>query len=155
MYMCMLSVVWKRVWRYIVLLMTYQIWSYVICTHRNVISECQQCTCVWVDVHIMCRYMCTCTVCRLQYQCYVEPACSSHPLSPSPCLSSLPLLAELTQQELDVIPVTQSTYMQKNKLKFLLGKVDQLLGITQEQRNWSIKGKKISNIQQPFHSVLV
>ena len=74
----------------------------------------------------------------------------SHPLSPSPYL-----LAELTQQELDVIPVTQSTYMQKNKLKFLLGKVDELLGITQEQRNWSIKGKKISNIQQSFHSVLV
>ena len=55
---------------------------------------------------------------------------------------SLPPLAELTQQELDVIPVTQSTYMQKNKLKFLLGKVDQLLGITPDQRKWTIKGKK-------------
>ena len=64
------------------------------------------------------------------------------------------LLAELTQQELDVIPVTQSTYMQKNKLKFLLGKVDQLLGITPEQRKWSIKGKKISNIQCIFGSIL-
>jgi hypothetical protein len=49
----------------------------------------------------------------------------------------------LTQQELDVIPVTQSTYMQKNKLKFLLGKVDQLLGITPDQRKWTIKGKKV------------
>ena len=67
-------------------------------------------------------------------QCYVEPDTS---LSPS-----LPPLAELTQQELDVIPVTQSTYMQKNKLKFLLGKVDQLLGITPDQRKWTIKGKK-------------
>ena len=55
--------------------------------------------------------------------------------------TSLPPLAELTQQELDVIPVTQSTYMQKNKLKFLLGKVDQLLGITPDQRKWTIKGK--------------
>ena len=57
---------------------------------------------------------------------------------------SLPPLAELTQQELDVIPVTQSTYMQKNKLKFLLGKVDQLLGITPDQRKWTIKGKEKS-----------
>ena len=55
---------------------------------------------------------------------------------------SLPPSAELTQQELDVIPVTQSTYMQKNKLKFLLGKVDQLLGITPDQRKWTIKGKR-------------
>jgi hypothetical protein len=56
---------------------------------------------------------------------------------------SLLPLAELTQQELDVIPVTQSTYMQKNKLKFLLGKVDQLLGIIPDQRKWTIKGKKV------------
>ena len=64
------------------------------------------------------------------------------------------LLAELTQQELDVIPVTQSTYMQKNKLKFLLGKVDQLLEITPEQRKWSIKRKKVSNIQCIFGLIL-
>ena len=59
---------------------------------------------------------------------------------------SLPPSAELTQQELDVIPVTQSTYMQKNKLKFLLGKVDQLLGITPDQRKWTIKGRKSVSI---------
>ena len=51
------------------------------------------------------------------------------------------MVVETTKQDLDVIPVTQSTYMQKNKLKFLLGKIDQLLGITPEQRNWSVRGR--------------
>jgi hypothetical protein len=64
------------------------------------------------------------------------------PLSPSP-------LAELTQQELDVIPVTQSTYMQKNKLKFLLGKVDQLL---RNNTRSTIKDKKKTvSIAQYIH----
>ena len=101
---------------------------------------------MWVDVHIcMCAY-------RVQW-CVELDSCLlallllyfhalSTPFSAPFLLLSL-LLAELTQQELDVIPVTQSTYMQKNKLKFLLGKVDQLLGITPEQRKWSIKGKKV------------
>ena len=43
--------------------------------------------------------------------------------------------------------------MQKNKLKFLLGKVDNLLGISPEQRKWSIKGKK--NVATLVVSVVV
>ena len=75
--------------------------------------------------------------------CVYNAMSSLIPLSLSASLPpSLPPLAELTQQELDVIPVTQSTYMQKNKLKFLLDKVDQLLGITPDQRKWTIKGKE-------------
>ena len=85
---------------------------------------------MWVDVYIMI--------------CVYNAMSSLIPLSLSLSLSLLPPLAELTQQELDVIPVTQSTYMQKNKLKFLLGKVDQLLGITPDQRKWTIKGKEKS-----------
>lgn len=49
------------------------------------------------------------------------------------------LLATLTKEDLNVVGVTQSSYMQKNKLKYLLEKVDELLGITHpSQRKWSL-----------------
>ena len=73
------------------------------------------------------------------------------------CLCSLSLthlIAELTKQELDVIPVTQSTYMQKNKLKFLLGKIDQFLGITPDQRKWTIKGISPQSTALSSHTLI-
>ena len=48
---------------------------------------------------------------------------------------------ELSQEEISVVSVTQSAYMQKNKLKYLLEKIDKILGIAVVQRKWSVQGK--------------
>lgn len=51
--------------------------------------------------------------------------------------------AELTKEEIRVVAVTQSSYMQKNKLKYLVEKIDNVLGNTQDtqQKKWSVKSK--------------
>ena len=62
-------------------------------------------------------------------------------------LMNLPLhntptcLAELTKEEVNVVPVTQSAYMQRNKLKFLLEKMDHLLGLDEKERSkkWTVR----------------
>ena len=45
--------------------------------------------------------------------------------------------------EVKVAPVTQSSYMQKNKLRYLLDKIDRLLGITDKDRasKWTVQSK--------------
>lgn len=49
-------------------------------------------------------------------------------------------VAELTKEEVKVVPVTQSAYMQRNKLKYLLEKVDILLGLEENERSkkWTV-----------------
>ena len=52
--------------------------------------------------------------------------------------------AALSKEDIRVIPVTQSSYMQKNKLKYLLEKIDKLLGLGENTRKkWSVKSKII------------
>lgn len=52
-------------------------------------------------------------------------------------------VAELTKEEVNVVPVTQSAYMQRNKLKYLLSKVDHLLGLDERERSkkWTVQSK--------------
>lgn len=49
------------------------------------------------------------------------------------------LIAELSGEDVDVIPVTQSSYMQKNKLRYLLDKLDKIVGIRGGQRKWDVQ----------------
>lgn len=53
--------------------------------------------------------------------------------------------AELTKEEVKVVPVTQSAYMQRNKLKYLLEKVDSLLGLNETQRSkkWNVQSRSL------------
>ena len=52
--------------------------------------------------------------------------------------------AELMKEEVNVVPVTQSAYMQRNKLKYLLEKVDGLLGLSERERSkkWTVQSKE-------------
>ena len=60
-------------------------------------------------------------------------------------VTSFNSIAELTEEEVKVVPVTQSTYMQRNKLKYLLEKIDKLLGLTENQRvnKWSMQSELV------------
>ncbi len=59
-------------------------------------------------------------------------------------IETTPPTAALCKEDIRVIPVTQSSYMQKNKLKYLLEKIDKILGITETTRKkWSVKCKYI------------
>ena len=42
-----------------------------------------------------------------------------------------------------MVPVTQSAYMQRNKLKYLLEKVDMLLGLEEYERSkkWTVQSE--------------
>ena len=42
-----------------------------------------------------------------------------------------------------MVPVTQSAYMQRNKLKYLLEKIDRLLGfdVKDRARKWTVQSK--------------
>ena len=42
-----------------------------------------------------------------------------------------------------MVPVTQSAYMQRNKLKYLMEKIDRLLGISDKDRSkkWTVQSK--------------
>ena len=57
-------------------------------------------------------------------------------------------LAELTKEEVNVVPVTQSAYMQRNKLKYLLEKVDHLLGLDEMERSkkWTVRSMQNHNL---------
>ncbi len=50
----------------------------------------------------------------------------------------------MKEGEVKVVPVTQSSYMQKNKLRYLLDKIDKQLGIAEADRSgkWSVDSKK-------------
>lgn len=60
-------------------------------------------------------------------------------------MSGMCLAVELSDEEVNVVAVTQSAYMQKNKLKYLLEKIDKILGITVAQRKWSVQGKSCTD----------
>jgi parvin len=49
------------------------------------------------------------------------------------------LIAELSGEDIDVIPVTQSAYMQKNKLRYLLDKLNKILGIRGGPMKWDVQ----------------
>lgn len=51
--------------------------------------------------------------------------------------------AELTKEAVNVVPVTQSAYMQRNKLKYLMEKIDHLLGLNAKDRSkkWTVQSE--------------
>jgi len=61
------------------------------------------------------------------------------------------LLAQLSQEEVSVTPVTQSAYMQKSRLRYLLEKVDKLLGIPQSYRKWSVQSIHSKDVVSILH----
>jgi hypothetical protein len=60
-----------------------------------------------------------------------------------PALVCVDSTAELTKEEVNVVPVTQSAYMQRNKLKYLMEKIDRLLGISDRDRakKWTVQSE--------------
>lgn len=56
-----------------------------------------------------------------------------------------------------VVPVTQSAYMQKNKLKYLLEKVDHLFEISEADRlsKWTITSEYESIASQDLHCIIL
>eukprot|EP00731_Ephydatia_muelleri_P029740 Em0021g263a len=61
------------------------------------------------------------------------------------------LLQQLTGETLNVIPVTQSAYMQKNKLKTLLEKVNSILNIPEGTVQWSVQSIHSKDIVATLH----
>lgn len=49
------------------------------------------------------------------------------------------LISELSGETIDVVAVTQSSYMQKNKLRYLLDKIDKILRIRPDMRKWDVQ----------------
>jgi parvin len=64
------------------------------------------------------------------------------------------LIAELSGETIEVVPVTQSSYMQKNKLRYLLDKLDKMLGIRGGQRLWDVQSIHSNDVVAILHMLV-